>query len=72
MLFILSMLQSKPLIKGSVLSLLPTIVQLFVVFPYQTRHGIAGLKLGLLTPMAVLFSNGVWGVVTALTIRFAR
>jgi len=72
LLFILPMLQSKPLLKGSVLSLFPTIVQLFVVFPYQTRYGIAGLELGLLTPLAVLFFNWVWGVVAALTIRLAR
>jgi len=72
LLFVLPMLQSKPLLKGSVLSLFPTIVQLFVVFPYQTRYGIAGLELGLLTPVAVLFFNWAWGVVTALTIRFAR
>jgi len=72
LLFVLPMLQSKPLLKGSLLSLFPTIVQLFVVFPYQTRYGIAGLELGLLTPLAVLFFNWVWGVVTALTIRLAR
>lgn len=72
LLFILPMLQSKPLLKGSVLSLFPTIVQLFVVFPYQTGYGMAGLELGLLTPVAVLFFNWVWGVVTALTIRFAH
>jgi len=72
LLFILPMLQSKPLLKGSVLSIFPTIIQLFVVFPYQTRHGVAGLELGLLTPLAVLFFNWVWGVVTTLTIRLAR
>jgi len=72
LLFILPMLQSKPLLKGTLLSLFPTSVQLFVIFPYQTRFGIAGLELGMLTPLFVLFFNWVWGVVTALTIRFAR
>lgn len=72
LLFVLPMLPSKPLLKGSILSVFPTIVQLFVVFPYQTSYGVAGLELGLLTPVAVLFFNWVWGVVTALTIRFAR
>jgi len=72
LLFILPMLQSKPLLKGALLSLFPTIVQLFVIFPYKTRFGIAGLELGMLTPLFVLFFNWVWGVVTALTIRFAR
>lgn len=72
LLFVLPMLSSRPLAKGTLLSLFPTIVQLFVVFPYQTPHGIAGLGLGALTPLAVLFFNWVWGIVTALTIRFAR
>jgi len=72
LLFILPMLQSKLLLKGSLLSLFPTIAQLFVVFPYQTRYGIAGLELGTLTPLLVLFFNGVWGVATALTIKITR
>jgi hypothetical protein len=72
LLFILPMLQSRPLLKGTLLSLFPTLVQLFVVFPYKTRYGIAGLELGLLTPLLVLLFNWVWGVVTALAIRFAR
>ena len=72
LLFVLPMLQSKPILKGSLLSLFPTVVQLLVVFPYKTRYGIAGLELGILTPVFVLFFNWVWGVVTALTIRFTR
>jgi hypothetical protein len=72
LLFVLPMLQSSPVLKGSLLSLFPTAVQLFVVFPMQLGKGIAGIELGLLTPLFVLFYNWVWGVVTALTIRFAR
>ncbi len=72
LLFILPMMQSKPLLKGTLLSLFPTLVQLLVVFPYKTRYGIAGLELGILTPAFVLFFNWIWGVVTALIIRFAR
>jgi len=72
LLFILPMMQSKPLLKGTLLSLFPTLVQLLVVFPYKTRYGIAGLELGILTPAFVLFFNWIWGVVTALTIRFAH
>ncbi|MCE2030443.1 hypothetical protein [Sessilibacter corallicola] len=72
LLFILPMLQTKPIIKGTILSLFPTIIQLFVVFPYKADKGIAGLELGLYTPLFVVFFNWVWGVVAALTIRFAR
>lgn len=70
-LFILPMLQSKLLLKGTVLSLIPTAVQLIVIFP-QAHKGIAGLDLGLYTPLFVLFFNWLWGIVTAITIKLAR
>jgi len=72
LLFLLPLSPSRPIAKGTILSLFPTLVQLFVVFPYKAHKGMAGLELGLLTPLFVLFFNWVWGVVTALTIRQAR
>jgi hypothetical protein len=71
LLFLLPMLNSKLLMKGTLLSLFPTAVQLFVVFP-KAHKGIAGLGLGLYTPLFVLFFNLVWGVVTALTIKLQK
>jgi hypothetical protein len=71
LLFLLPVWQSRPLLKGALLSLFPTAVQLLVVFPMHHK-GIGGLELGLLTPLFVLFFNWVWGVVTALTLRFTR
>lgn len=62
------MWNSRLLLKGTVLSLFPTAVQLFVVFPMREK-GIAGLEFGLLTPIFVLFFNWVWGVVAALAIK---
>jgi hypothetical protein len=72
LLFILPMMQSKLFIKGAVLSLFPTAVQLFVVFPFKANKGIAGIDLGLLTPLFVVFFNWVWGFFSALTIKIAR
>ncbi|NNK96295.1 MAG: hypothetical protein HKP41_18245 [Desulfobacterales bacterium] len=72
LLFILPMMQSKLLMKGTILSLFPTAIQLFVVFPFKANKGIAGLELGLLTPLLVLFFNWVWGVVTALAIKISK
>ena len=72
LLFILPMMQSKLLVKGAILSLFPTLIQLFVVFPLKTNAGIAGLELGLLTPMFVIVFNLVWGVVAALIIKWAK
>jgi hypothetical protein len=58
--------------KGALLSLGPTAVQLFLIFPLKTQQGMAGLELGLLTPLFVLFFNWVWGVATAAAIKAAR
>lgn len=70
--FVLPIFKSNLFLKGTLLSLLPTIVQLFVVFPYQANKGMAGIELGLYTPAFVLFFNWVWGVFTALTIKFQK
>lgn len=70
--FILPFMQSRLLLKGAVLSLLPSAVQLFVIFPYKAHKGFGGLELGLLTPLFVLLFNWVWGVVTAAMIKIAK
>ncbi|MEJ2039422.1 MAG: hypothetical protein P8X55_10855 [Desulfosarcinaceae bacterium] len=72
LLFILPVLKSKLFLKGAILSLFPTAIQLFVVFPLKAHKGIAGLELGLLTPIFVLFFNWVWGFVAALTIKLEK
>ena len=72
LLFIMPMLQSKLLLKGAVLSLFPTAFQLFILFPLKENKGMAGLDLGLLTPIFVLFFNWIWGFVTALAIKIER
>jgi len=69
LIFILPIFKSKILLKGSILSLFPTAVQLFIVFPLKAHKGIAGIDLGLYTPVLVLFFNWVWGFITALTIK---
>ena len=70
--FLLPMMNSRSLAKGTLISLLPTLVQLFVVFPYKANKGMAGLALGTLTPVFVLVYNWIWGVVTAFTIKLSR
>lgn len=71
-LFLLPILNSQLLAKSFILSLFPTMVQLFLVFPYQTNHGIAGMGLGALTPLLVVFFNWVWGLAAAIALRLAR
>ncbi len=72
LLFILPFLKSRFMLKGSLLSLLPTAVQLFYIFPHVAGKGFAGMDLGMWTPLLVVVYNWVWGVVTGLTIRFSR
>ncbi|MEJ2470085.1 MAG: hypothetical protein P8Y91_08270 [Desulfuromonadales bacterium] len=55
--------------KGLWISLLPTLFQLFVVFPHFTGHGWMGLALGRLTPVFVLLYNLVWGFFTGVFCR---
>jgi len=59
-------------VRGLLFSLGPSLVQLFVVFPYQAQKGIMGLQLGALTPLFVLFYNVVWGVAAALWLQWER
>ena len=71
-LFALPLLKSKPFTRGMLLSLLPSGIQIFYFLPYQDYKGIAGMELGLLTPLWVLAFSLVWGVIAALTIRWSR
>lgn len=72
LLFLLPLLNSKPIAKGLVISIFPTLAQLLWVFPQTTSQGYLGLELGLLTPVVVALLNAVWGIFTALTIRWAK
>jgi hypothetical protein len=72
LLFLLSLRNMNIFTKGALLSLAPTAIQLFVVSPLKTHQGVAGLELGLATPLFVLFFNWVWGVATAFAIKMAR
>jgi hypothetical protein len=72
LMFILPFFKARFLLKGSLLSLFPTVVQLFYLFPHVAGKGMAGMDLGMWTPLLVLFYNWIWGVTTAVTIRFSR
>jgi hypothetical protein len=58
--------------RGLFLSLGPSLVQIFVVFPLQAQKGVGGLELGFLTPVLVLFFNAVWGLITAVWLKWSR
>jgi hypothetical protein len=57
------------LVRGLLLSLGPSLVQCFIVFPFKLDAGFLGLAVGTLTPLFVLVFNAVWGLVTAATLQ---
>ena len=72
LLFLLPLLPRKWVTRGLVLSLGPSLVQLFYVFPFQADQGQLGLGLGTLTPLVVLLVNAIWGLVTAAWADMAK
>ena len=70
--FLLPFLNSKLILKGAIISIFPTLVQLFVVFPLKAHKGYLGLDLGMYTPVFVVFFNLVWGIVSAFAIKFSK
>ncbi len=71
-LFILPMLKKSFLVRGLVLSLAPTLVQLFVIFPLKMDKGMMGLTLGNFTPLVVFVVNAVWGVTAGFWLLLAE
>ena len=71
-LFVLPFLNTRLITKGALISLFPTLLQLFVIFPLQAKKGYFGFELGNYTPVLVTFFNLIWGVVTALSIKFSK
>ncbi len=55
--------------RGVLLSLPPLLVQYFLIFP-RSGAGVAGLGLGVLTPLVVFVVFATWGAVTSLTLRY--
>ena len=70
-LFLLPLMRSRILSRGIIFSLGPTLVQLFVVFSLKAGKGYMGLDLGTLTPLFVFIFNAIWGIATAIWLRWA-
>ena len=70
LLFLLPVFRSNVLKRGLLLCLGPTIIQLFVVFPYKADQGMMGMGLGALTPLLVFVFNAIWGITVAIWLRF--
>jgi len=69
LLFLLPLAPQSTLAQGLLLSLFPSAVQLFVIFPYRTGAGALGLEHGTLTPLVVLAANAAWGLAASAWLR---
>jgi len=54
------------------ISLAPTLVMLFVVFPLKAGKGYLGLQLGFMAPALVVFFNFIWAIATLWLFRYSR
>ena len=70
LLFLLPLFHNSILKRGLLISLGPTVIQLFVVFPYKADQGMMGMGLGVFTPLFVLVFNAIWGITVAIWLRF--
>ena len=69
LLFLLPLASQRWVAQGLALSLFPTLVQLFVIFPYRAGADVLGTKLGTLTPLVVLGANAAWGLAASAWLR---
>jgi hypothetical protein len=65
LLFLIPMFKHSPFKRGVLVSLAPTVMQLFVLFPFRAYKGYLGLELGTMTPVLVVILNAVWGITAA-------
>ena len=70
-LFLLPLFGGRWILKSAVLALIVTLIQLFVIYPYTTRYGVAGLELGMLMPLVVYIFAFIWALTAAISLRLA-
>lgn len=64
-LFLIPILASTWILKGVILSLIPTLAQILVIFPLKAGTALFNVDISTLTPLYVLLLNLIWGLVTA-------
>jgi len=71
-LFLIPLLTRSPFWRGLLMSLGPTLVQLFIVFPLKAKKGALGLEFGYLTPVFVLLFNAAWGWAASYWLAYSK
>ena len=73
LIFLIPIYNSKPVLKGAVLGVLPWLSSILYVLPYVKGAGFLGLDLGMGTPIWTLFFGAFWGVTGTLFLaRFTK
>ena len=71
--FLIPVYEKSPVKKGAVLSILPWLSSILIVFPFRMDVGFLGLGFGLGTPIWTLFFAAVWGITGTLFLaEYAR
>jgi hypothetical protein len=65
----LPLVRRRLFLRAFLISLCPTAAQLVYVFPVLQHKGLLGLKLGVLTPLAVVVFNWLWGLAALVWLR---
>jgi hypothetical protein len=71
-LFLLPLFEQRIVKKAFICSLGPTLIQVFIVFPFKANKGFMGIDLGTITPLFVILFNFVWGITTAVLIKVSK
>jgi hypothetical protein len=71
LLFFLPSRGLSPYTLGLLYSLPQTLMALFIRFPKMNK-GMLGLELGALTPLFILFYGAIWGIATALWLKWSQ
>lgn len=69
LLLFLPLVKSRMLLRSFFISLGPTAIQLFYIFPVLQHKGLLGHKLGVLTPVLVIGFNWIWGLAALVWLR---
>ena len=72
LLLLMPFLRGHTFVRGLAYSLVPTLVALFYLLPFEQGAGFLGLHLGALTPVLILVVNAIWGLIASYWYRGAR
>ncbi|MDO3385756.1 hypothetical protein QWI17_07900 [Gilvimarinus sp. SDUM040013] len=68
-LLLLPLAAGRWLMRSVIIALVPTLVQLLIIYPVMTGYGFAGLSLGIVTPLIVFSVFWCWALIAVAISR---